>query len=52
MNTFDRDKFETKHEEELRELHAQQYAGLDDGMDDDYQEWLADMDDDYLMNLI
>ena len=33
----------------LMDKHAAQYTGLDDGMPDDYDSWLSDMD---VMDLI
>lgn len=29
-------------EDYLRDIHAEQYRGLDDEMPDDYQDWLTD----------
>ena len=31
-------------EDYLQEIHAAQYAGLDDDMPDDFNDWLADLD--------
>lgn len=32
-------------EERLKEIHAEQYKGLDDEMADDYQEWRSKIED-------
>ena len=37
------ENLEASQEEKLKEAHAKQYAGLDDEMSDDYEEWLTDL---------
>ncbi len=34
----------------LMDIHATQYAGLDDEMPDDWEQWLSDLDVDELIN--
>jgi len=36
-------------EEFLKDLHARDYAGLDDDMSDDFENWLAELDVDSLV---